>query len=155
MRWRRPGQSGDVIDARGGGGGFPGGGKAAIPAGLGIGGVILFLVLQLLGGGGGTSFGVDDQFGQSPQAPDAQAIPAEQDPERDLKDFSSYVFIRAQDTWQDTFQRAGQQYERAKLVLYRGGVSTGCGSASSTCSAGGASSSWARPYSRSSRCSAA
>jgi hypothetical protein len=24
MRWRRPGQSGDVIDARGGGGGFPG-----------------------------------------------------------------------------------------------------------------------------------
>ena len=77
------------------------------------------------------AFGVDNQFGETPQAGDAQEIPAAQDPERDLKDFSSYVFIRVQDTWEEIFQRAGRQYERAKLVLYRGGVSTGCGSASS------------------------
>jgi uncharacterized protein len=132
MRWRRPGKSGDVIDARGGGGGMPGG-RVAIPGGLGVAGVIIFLVIQLLGGGGGSgsAFGVDNQFGQTPQAGDAQEIPAAQDPERDLKDFSSYVFIRVQDTWEEIFQRAGRSYERAKLVLYRGGVSTGCGSASS------------------------
>ena len=132
MRWRRPGKSGDVIDARGGGGGMPGG-RMAIPGGLGVAGVIIFLVIQLLAGGGGSgsAFGVDNQFGQTPQAGDAQEIPAAQDPERDLKDFSSYVFIRVQDTWEEIFQRAGRPYERAKLVLYRGGVSTGCGSASS------------------------
>jgi uncharacterized protein len=132
MRWRRPGKSGDVIDARGGGGRMPGG-RMAIPGGLGVAGVLIFLVIQLLGGGGGggPTFGVDNQFGQAPEAAEAQEIPAAQDPERDLKDFSSYVFIRVQDTWEEIFQRSGRQYERAKLVLYRGGVSTGCGSASS------------------------
>jgi predicted metalloprotease len=103
----------------------------AIPGGLGVAGVIVFLVLQLLAGGGGPAFGVDNQFGEAPQAPDSRGIPADQDPERDLKDFSSYVFIRVQDTWEDTFKRAGEPYERAKMVLYRGGVSTACGSASS------------------------
>ena len=93
--------------------------------------MILFIVLQLLGGGGSPAFGVDSQLDQGPQAPDAQAIPPEQDPERDLKDFSSYVFTRVQDTWEETFQRAGQQYQRAQMVLYRQGVSTACGSASS------------------------
>jgi len=132
MRWRRPGKSGDVIDARSSGGGMPGG-RMAIPGGLGVAGVLIFLVIQLLGGGGGggPAFGVDNQFGQNPQAAEAQEIPAGQDPEADLKDFSSYVFIRVQDTWEEIFQRSGRPYERAKLVLYRGGVSTGCGSASS------------------------
>jgi predicted metalloprotease len=103
----------------------------AIPGGLGLAGILVFVVLQLLSGGGGPAFGVDTQFGESPQAPDAQAIPAGQDPERDLKDFSSYVFINAQDTWTETFQRAGESYDRAQIVFYRQGVSTACGSASS------------------------
>jgi hypothetical protein len=145
VRWRRPGKSGDVIDVRGGGGGgFGGGGfgrgggglpggRMAIPGGLGIAGVVVFLLITLLSGGGGgeAAFGVDNQFGQTPQAPDSAAIPAAQDPERDLKDFSSFVFTRVQDTWADTFRRAGEPYERSQLVLYRGGVNTGCGSASS------------------------
>ena len=131
MRWRRPGKSPDVIDARGAGTRGKPGGRIAIPGGLGIAGIIVFVVLQLLSGGGGPAFGVDNQFGESPQAPDAQAIPAGEDPERDLKDFSSYVFINAQDTWAETFQRAGESYDRAKIVFYRQGVSTACGSASS------------------------
>ena len=119
MRWRRPGKSGDVIDARGGGGGMPGG-RMAIPGGLGVAGVVIFLVIQLLGGGGGGSaFGVDNQFGQ-PQAGDAQEIPAAQDPERDLKDFSSYVFIRVQDTWEEIFQRrAAVRAREARAVSRR------------------------------------
>lgn len=36
-----------------------------------------------------------------------------------------------QDTWEETFARANRPYERAQLVLYRGGVNTACGSASS------------------------
>jgi uncharacterized protein len=61
----------------------------------------------------------------------AVGIPPAEDPERDLKDFSAYVFTEAQKTWQQIFRRDGRQYENAKLVLFRSGVSTGCGSASS------------------------
>jgi len=131
VRWRRTSRRGDVIDARGRSGGFglPGG-RVAIPGGLGIAGVILVVLLQVLSGGG-TSFGVDNQFGSAPQAPDAVGIPAAQDPERDLKDFSAYVFTEANDSWTAVFQQAGRPYERPRLFLYRGGVSTGCGSASS------------------------
>ena len=131
MRWKRV-ESTDVIDQRAGGG-LPGG-RVAIPGGLGITGVIIFLAIQLLSGGGGSSFGVDDPFGTGTQVPGgsaARGIPASQDPERDLKDFSVYVFERTQQVWQNTFQKQGKPYEHAKLVLYRGGVQTGCGSATS------------------------
>jgi uncharacterized protein len=128
VRWRRV-ENTDVIDQRSGG--FPGGGRVAIPSGLGITGVLIFLALQLLSGGSGSSFGVDDPFGGSTQAPGGRPIPAAQDPERDLKDFSVYVFERTQQTWQKTLQQQGKPYQHAKLVLYRGGVQTGCGSATS------------------------
>jgi uncharacterized protein len=50
----------------------------------------------------------------------------------ELKDFSSYVFNDAQDTWSRTLQQDGDPYDRAQLVLYDGRVSTGgCGGASS------------------------
>jgi predicted metalloprotease len=133
VRWKRV-ESTDVIDQRAGGG-FPGGGRVAIPGGLGIGGILIYLAISLLsGGGGGSSFGVDDPFGSGTQTPGVQApkgIPASQDPERDLKDFSVYVFERTQRSWEKTFQEQGKPYEHAKLVLYRGGVQTGCGSATS------------------------
>jgi predicted metalloprotease len=105
-----------------------------IPGGLGVTGVLVFLVIQVLaGGGGGSAFGVDSQFGDSPQAPaaDAEGIPASQDPERDLRDFSEYVFSHALDRWQELFSEEGRPFERAQLVLYRDAVSTGCGDASS------------------------
>jgi predicted metalloprotease len=134
VRWRRVADN-DVIDARGGGGGgFPGGGRVAIPGGLGVTGIVIFLAIQLLTGGGGSSFGVNDPFGGSAQAPGASSprgIPASQDPDRDLKDFSVYVFERTQQVWQKTFQAQGKPYQHAKLVLYRDGVQTGCGSATS------------------------
>jgi predicted metalloprotease len=126
-----------VIDARGGGmrpsGGFGMSPRVALPGGAGIVGVIVFIAVQLLSGGGGSAFGVDNQFGEAPQAPSAggRGIPAAQDPERDLKDFSSYVFSNSLDTWEKLFGQEGQQFERAKLVLYRGAVRTGCGDGSS------------------------
>jgi uncharacterized protein len=134
MRWRRGGSSGDVIDARGssGGRGVPGG-AVALPGGLGLVGVIVFLAFQLLGGGGGSggAFDVPGAFGTGTRAPVESPIPADQDPEKDLKDFSAYVFDDAQALWERIFAEEGKPYERAKLVLYRDGVSTGCGSASS------------------------
>ena len=128
-----------MIDARGGGGrgGLSMGRGVTIPGGLGITGVILFLVIQVLSGGGGGSaggFGVDNPFGPAPAAPTAgggDAIPAAQDPERDLKEFSVYVFSDTLDLWAKIFKEQGNGFQRSKVVLYRQAVSTGCGNASS------------------------
>jgi uncharacterized protein len=124
VRWRRV-DNPDVIDRRG-----SAGGAARIGGGLGLTGVVIYLALQLLGGG--EAFPVDPGFGGDVEAPGQPAgIPPSEDPERDLRDFSAYVFTDAQKTWEETFRRDGREYENAQLVLYRSGVDTACGSATS------------------------
>jgi predicted metalloprotease len=125
---------GDVIDDRGGGGG--GGGGLGLPigragGGLGITGLLIYLAIQLLSGGGAGGFGVDSPLSGSGAPATSHPIPASQDPDRDLKDFSVYVFHNVQNTWQKILTADGKNYSHAKLVLYRGGVSTSCGSATS------------------------
>jgi uncharacterized protein len=136
VKWRRT-KSPDVIDVRGAGGGgarMPGG-LAGAGGGLGVVGVIIFVAIQLLGGGGSSGFDVTDVFGPAVQAPGVespQPIPAGQDPQKELKDFSVYVFQDAQQTWSKTFARDGEPYDGAELVLYSGAVQTGgCGGATS------------------------
>ncbi len=127
MRWTPGGSNKDVIDQRGR--------KAPVAAGGGIIGVIVTLVIVLAGGDPQTAQQIGAALqgsGAQPAASAADAIPASQDPEKDLKDFSAYVFGNAQDFWTKTFADAGQDYTNAKLVLYRDGVSTGgCGNATS------------------------
>jgi uncharacterized protein len=125
MKWKRSkGAEGrDTIDIRGGGGssgGGLGGGGLPIPGGniAGAGGgvgliVVLVIVAIQVFGGGSSGFDVDDVFGTGLQAPGAEnesPIPPGQDPQRELKDFSSYVFGDAQDTWSGTFEREGEGY---------------------------------------------
>ena len=115
-------------------GGLSMGRGVTIPGGLGLTGVIVFLLIQVLSGGSSGAYSVDDPFGAAPQAPapgEAQGIPAAQDPERDLKEFSTYVFSNTLDTWTQIFKEEGKPFERAKVVLYSDAVSTGCGDASS------------------------
>jgi uncharacterized protein len=131
MRWKRGASTADVIDVRGGGG-RRGGAALPVGGGLGVVGVILFLAIQVLGGGGGAGgFQIPAGFDAATRAPAGEPIPPEQDPERDLKDFSVYVFNSVQSTWRRTFEQQGRTYDKAKLVLYRNGVETGCGSATS------------------------
>ena len=140
VKWKR-GKSRDVIDVRGaggGGGGFGGGGGMGNLPRLGGGaGVIVLLVvvaIQVFGGSSGYDLGpVLDQFataggGGDPSQPNP--IPPGQDPQRDLKDVSAYVFDDGQQEWERLVEGGG--YDRAQLVLYDGGVQTeGCGSATS------------------------
>lgn len=137
MRWKKVDDGGDVIDARGS---SPSGSPSmgGIPIGKAGGGVGLLVVIIVIGmqllGSGGSGFDIGEAFPQdtSVSAGNAQGIPADQDPEKDFKDFSSYVFVTAQQGWQQAFQQSGKPYDRAKLVIYRNGVNTGgCGSASS------------------------
>ncbi len=144
MKWKRT-KGTNVTDLRGasrggGAGGLPlPGGLAGLGGGAGVVGVIIFLAITFLGGGSGGGgaggFDVADVFGPSLQAPGAQnesPIPPDQDPQRELFDFSSYVFTDAQRTWAGTFEEGGEGYSNAELIVYRDQVSTGgCGSASS------------------------
>jgi predicted metalloprotease len=130
MRCRRGASTADVIDVRGGGGRRRGGGALPVGGGLGVVGVIVFIAIQLLSGGAG-GFNVPAGFDTATRAPSGEPIPPGQDPEKDLKDFSVYVFNSVQATWERTFSDQGRDYERAKLVLYRDRVNTGCGSATS------------------------
>jgi predicted metalloprotease len=144
MKWRRT-KSRDVIDVRGarrrtGGGGFGGvgGGRIGVPrvgGGLGLIVVLAIIAIQVFGGGGaGSGFDINQAFPQvqAPGAEDPQPIPRSEDPQRDLRDFSVYVFEDAQRTWARVFGEDGRPYDNAKLVLYSGAVNTdGCGGATS------------------------
>ena len=107
-------------------------------AGLGIPGVIIFLVISvLLGGnplgGGGGGFSVDKPFQQFPsanQGPAGGAIPRASDPNASTVDFVSAVLDDVQASW-DQVQASGKQYTHAKLVLYTDAINSGCGQASS------------------------
>jgi uncharacterized protein len=149
MKWKRSKgrRNRDVIDIRGAeqpaGGGRSSGGLGGLPipgsiAGVGGGaGIVVLIVviaIQVLGGGEG-GFDLGPAFGGGAQAPgvdDPAPIPPEQDPQRDVKEFSIYVFNDAQDTWSGLFSGDGEEYDRAELVLYSRAVSTeGCGGATS------------------------
>jgi predicted metalloprotease len=124
VKWKRTGRESDVIDVRGGSGGLP----TRAGGGLGLVGVVIFLAIQLLGGG--ATFDVPAGFDGGAVSAQGEAIPASQDPDRDLRDFSVYVFTDVQDSWARTFKAQGKAYERAKLVLYRGQTGTACGTGS-------------------------
>jgi uncharacterized protein len=130
MRFRRTGRlSDDIEDRRGRSGSRRPGGVAIGGGGLGIGAIVLFLLVQVLGGGGGELGQVLEQVGggvappaQTGEAPTGGAATSEQD------EFISFVLDDVQDMWTEQFAGSGRTYERARLVLYERGTDTaGCG----------------------------
>ena len=139
MRWRRSARHGAGIeDRRGAGGGrrsFPGGVRGGLggPGGLGIVGVVVVLLITLLGGGGGGGFDIGPSLDPFPQAPAATGpgIDESVGTDADLADFVAFVVDDVQEWWTRAFADAGRDYEPTRLVLFRRGVRTGCGVASS------------------------
>lgn len=159
MKWK-PGKANPRLEDRrgkggGGGGGiqFPGGGGGGgmglpIPSGgggkMGIGTiliiVVVFLVLRGCGGGGdGSSGGFDipglpsDQT-QVPPSQDTSAetpAPADGESSDKGKQFVNFVLTDLETFWGGQFQGSGKQLQPAGLVLFTGGVASGCGQASS------------------------
>lgn len=149
MRWK-PGQgrSEHIEDRRGRPGGLggmlPGGAK-----GGGILGVVLLLAFAFLGrscatdgGGSGESAGggfdiedITDVLGQFSTAtgasPGEDPLDPADDPDAGLVDFVSFVLDDVQGFWDGHFADAGADYPEAELVLFRDGVASGCGFASS------------------------
>jgi uncharacterized protein len=138
MKWRPRKRSADIEDRRGAGGGLGGGG---IPIGRlgggGIGTIIVLVIVYLLfssGGGGGGGFDIPDPSSGFPPVHQSgtggNSVPGSPDEEREVQ-FVDFVQGDAQDFWTEQFQGAGKQYQRAKLVIFRSQVQSGCGLASS------------------------
>jgi uncharacterized protein len=129
MKWEGQEQSENVEDRRGQGS-SSGGGRMIGGRGIGVGTIAIALlagwifginpmtVLGILGGGGGgieTSAPQPSGPAQRPPADDKQAA------------FVSTVLRSTEVVWDQVFKAAGQTYQKPKLVLFRGGTRTACG----------------------------
>jgi len=125
MRWTPGGIGSDVEDRRGAGGGF---GFGRGPT-IGCGGAVILLVLSLLTGR--NFFSLLGDGGGASQVPAGQSAPpaSESPEEHKAAEFVSFVVTDAQDTWTKILDQQGVPYRRAKLVLFRDAVQSGCGSA--------------------------
>src|SRR4051794_32251495 len=153
MRFR-PGarlDPGQVSDRRGMGGG---GGLAVGGGGLGLAGLVIYLLLQFAGGDGST-YGSLDGITQAQQAPSQSlgtscrtgADANERQDCRILGDVNS-----VQKYWASWFRAHGKTYTPAKTVFFTGSTSTGCGNATTTSARSTArSTSWSTSTSASTR----
>ena len=124
MRWTPGGKSRDIEDRRGLGGRFPGGGR-----GMGVGGIVVLLVLSVIFRQDFFSLLGSGAVGGQPAV---ESGPVASTPEEErMVQFVSFVLDSAQNYWEREFAEMGGQYQRAKLVLYREGVESGCGYAPS------------------------
>ena len=120
-----------VQDTRGRGG-FPRSGGVAIGGGAGILGLIVFVLLQLLGGGGATTSalpGVDQVQGADTNLKEECRTGADANTKQDCRVVA--VVNSVQGFWAAEFQRRGAQYQPAPTQLFSGATRTGCGVASS------------------------
>lgn len=134
MRLRKTDRPGNVVDARGDGGGRQGVPMGRVGAGIGGGGligIIILIVVLLAGGGGGGLGSVLDGLDTQAPAGDATRVPGAPDPDRDLVAFLRAVDSDIQSFWADYFARSGKEYQEATLVIFTGHVDTGCGVGSS------------------------
>jgi len=121
MQWFGRRESTNVEDRRG----FSGGGMAA---GGGIIGVIIYLLYNFLGGGN-----VDpSQIPQiNPQRTETTVTPEEKKADDERANFVKVVLADTEDVWSEIFKQNGEQYTDPTLVLFRDGVASACGNASS------------------------
>ena len=101
-------------------------GVPAVGGGLGVVGVLVVLLLNVLGGGSGGG-GIDiPALGPVDSGQPAGTVP----PNDDAAQFAAFVVDDVQSSWAKVFSDAGRTYEPTKLVLYTGATSTGCGQGS-------------------------
>ncbi len=115
MRWQGRMGSGNVSDRRGMGG--------PMAVGGGVLGVLALIITALMGGN------VD--LSQLQELAPAEPLSAEQQAHEDeLAQFVSVVLKETEDVWSAEFAARGGTYQAPTLVLFRGAVSSACGSAS-------------------------
>jgi predicted metalloprotease len=137
MRFRRGARldTGQVTDVRGRRMGGTGG-MAVGGGGLGLVALVIFVLVQVLGGGGGLPGGLapldDQQVGQgAPPSDIAQECRTGQDA-NEREDCRIVAVVNSvQEFWTGVFQRSNRKYPKVDTVFFTGSVQTGCGYASS------------------------
>jgi predicted metalloprotease len=140
MRWDRGHESPNVEDRRGEG--FSGGGMGGLAMLLPLFGrfgwrgiLVALVVLALLryGGdcGGLSCGGAPDEESESRGAGQIGQGGGGASEDEQVQ-FVSYVLDDVQTTFGRAFEKAGERYQDARMVIFTDGVSTGCGSASSS-----------------------
>lgn len=120
MLWKGRRESSNVDDRRG----ISGGGVAT---GGGIVAVIIYLVYTFLGGSGDSS-----QLPElMPGTPQTEMTPEEKAADDERAGFVKVVMADTEDVWQKLFAEMGKEYTDPTLVLFRDGVQSACGNASS------------------------
>lgn len=117
--WQKIGSRGNVVDRRGAG--------PMIGGGLGIGGVVLLLLLNVLGGGDVTD--VLPDLANSIVATQKNYDAADFAGEDSYEVFASTVLGSNNDIWEAYFAQNNLNYEEPSLVLFRGSTNSACGSA--------------------------
>lgn len=130
MRWK-PGRGYKQIEDRRG----SGRGGAALPIGVGGGGIglvvlVAYLLISALGGGG-SGLPVDPNLPAFPAAPSAEGAELKPREGDEAAQFVAFVVDDVQDAWARLFAEANRKYEPTKLVLFEQGTQSGCGPASS------------------------
>ena len=146
MKWRGREQSRNIEDVRGQRTSRSSGSPMGIPIGrsgtggiqLGGGiGIILLIVMFLFGGGLGS---IGDMLGGGPTVnpndaivtnPNTSQNTSETELEADLRELVGVVLKDTEDIWTKIFKDYGMQYKIPKLVIYKEGITSGCGYSSS------------------------
>lgn len=119
MKWRDRRQSNHVEDQR------SRGGSRALGLKGGIGTLLLALVLWgVFGIDPRTTLGISQQLSGSTQPAEPVVDTAES---ARTKQFIAVVLADTEDTWQQIFTHANQQYTPPKLVLFQDSIQSGCG----------------------------
>ena len=126
MRWREGRRSGNLEDLRGRGGGGLGGGGFK----LGLGGLVVVAAAYFLGVDPRLVMGIMQGAGGD-ATQEAPAPVAADQPLDEGADFLRVVLADTEDTWGELFRASGSNYVPPHLVVFDGGVRSGCGAASS------------------------
>ena len=101
-----------------------------VGGGLGIGGILIYLLISFLGGGN-----IDPS--QVVQNLPIQTEQQEQQPyeekqwEQELRVFASQILAGTEDVWAEQFRKMGRTYHNPTLVIFSGSVQSKCGNATS------------------------
>jgi uncharacterized protein len=123
MRWTPGGNEDDVEDRRGEGGGIGG-------IHLGIGGFILVAILSLVFHRNFFAL-LSSGSMATPGTTTSQPQSLQNDQEKPLVEFVTFVLNDAQATWTKILAAQGVSYRHAKLVLFRNSIDSACGMAES------------------------
>ena len=105
-------------------------GKKAVAAagGIGLGGIIIYLIISLMGGDASAVMEQMQQQGASTEYVDEKDY-SEVDVE--LMTFCKRILAGTEDVWDREFKKMGRTYQPPKMVIFSDAVNSGCGNATS------------------------